>query len=143
MGNSNRKQTKQQPTDTNSTSSKQPKKSKKQLKATSDPKIVSMPIKTEYSDSLDSIYTSVVTAFIDKRSVLPCIFMKRNNNIHITTRILKSEKITDESLAELTERLEDYFNQFEIQHNIYTKSEDYDMASNTIKLYLHLNNVAV
>ncbi len=140
MGNSNRKQTKPQPTDTNSPSSKPSKKSKKQPK---DSKLVSVPIKTEYSDNLDSIYTSVVTAFIDKRTVLPCIFMKRNNNIHITTRILKSEKITDESLAELTERLEDYFNQFEIQHDIYTKSEDYDMASNTIKLYLHLNNVTV
>jgi hypothetical protein len=127
MGNCNRKQ---------SPGKKQPK-----GKKVAD-KLVSTPIKTVYTNNLNTIYESVIKVYTEKRTMLPCIYMNRNNNIHITTRILNTdtEKINSESLAELIERLENYFNQLQISHEIYIKSEEYDTACNTTKLYIHLKS---
>lgn len=115
--------------------------------------IVEKPLE-KYTQNIDKIYDNIITAFIDRKSTPDCVYMQRKGQIHIVTRISKSDDAETQSmeLNELVTRLEGYFADADMTYEIYYKSPDDidgqakeqtqtafdELEKNTIKLFAHI-----
>jgi len=125
------------------------KKAKKQAgvknNSLSDSKPPPMPVVTateRYSNNAELVYTTIVQTYQDQKASHGCIYMQRNGQIHITTRIGKSgdSESQCDALDYLVTRLEAFFDSQDMTHEIYFKQEDVnDTGIETIKLYAHLS----
>ena len=129
MGNSNKKAKKQAANPENKT----------------DGKIPPMPAVTaaeHNSSSAETVYTTIIQTYQDRKSCHGCMYMQRNSRIHITTRITKSgdSESQEDALDYLVTRLEAFFESQDMTHEVYYKQEDIDDPNcQTIKIYAHLS----